>query len=329
MKKDMLNCQPKKEILVKLLFLGAILFISLAFSIKKDLPKEVFKTESDFYSQGLFLDPTKKAKPELPEFLVRENLYLQASLPPTLIIPQVLAQIISGESPKNEITKHLVEEGESIWLIAQKYGLKIETIIWANDLRNQIIRPGQELIILPVDGVIHIVKEGETLEKISQKYQANLEKILVFNEINSPDEIFENQVLIIPDGKLPSSPRIRDSSLVNLSTNNFYGQSHAYPYGYCTWWVAQKRAIPAWGHAKDWLDNALASGFPVCKGSHCPPQVGAVISLKGAPGYGHVGYVEEVRENKVIFSEMNYVGWGKMNYRTLKIGDPQIKGYIY
>ncbi len=290
---------------------------------------EVFQPRSDFYSPNPFIDPTKKLKPEFPEFLVAENLYLRASLPPIIIMPQVLSQIIKGEAPKNEVTKHIVEEGESLWLIAQKYDLKIETIIWANDLNNQIIRPGQELIILPVDGVIHIVKSGDTLENIAQKYKTDLEKILVFNEIASPDEIFENQVLIVPDGKLPSPPKTKSPSLTNLSTNNFYGQSHAYPYGYCTWWVAQKRAIPRWGHAKSWLDNAIAFGFPVCKGSDCPPQVGAVISLRGAPGYGHVGYVEEVKDNKVIFSEMNYIGWGIMNYRTLKIGDPQIKGYIY
>lgn len=326
----MLDFGSKKEILAKLLLSGVILFVSLSVLKEKDISRRKASFfQSDFYFQNPFLDPARKTQPELPEFLVMENLYLQPNLPPTIISPRVLAQIISGEVLKNEITKHIVEEGESIWLIAKKYGLKTETIIWANDLKGQIIRPGQELTILPVDGVIHIVKKGDTLETIAQKYKADLEKILVLNEIASPDEIFENQVLIVPGGKLPLPSKIKSPSLVNLSTNNFYGQSHAYPYGYCTWWVAQKRAIPSWGHAKDWLDNALSSGFPVCKGSDCPPQVGAVISLRGAPGYGHVGYVEEVKVNKVVFSEMNYIGWGKMNYRTLKIGDPQIKGYIY
>lgn len=325
----MLN-QPKKSIFLPLLFLGLILFISLStFKEKKIFLKGSFQLKANFSSHYPFLDATKKFQPEPPNFLITENLYLQPALPPTIISPKVYAQIVTGQEPNKEIGKHIVEEGESLWSIAKKYGLKIETIILANDLKDEIIRPGQELIILPVDGLIHIVKNGEILEEIAKKYQVDLENILAFNDLTLSDEIFENQALIIPGGKNPLSQKNKTPSFANLSTNNFYGQSYNYPYGYCTWWVAQKRPVPGWGNAKDWLENAQNYGFAVCKGSYCPPQVGAIISLKGPPGYGHVAYVEKVDGNKVIFSEMNYIGWGKMNYRTLKVGDPQIKGYIY
>ncbi|MBU2577789.1 CHAP domain-containing protein, partial [Patescibacteria group bacterium] len=157
------------------------------------------------------------------------------------------------------------------------------------------------------------------------------EKIITFNDLSGEGDIVINEVLVIPDGKLPSISIVQEETgaLFRFSTNNFYGHSHAYPYGQCTWWVAQKKPIPSWSHAKNWLDNAILSGFPVCKGSYCIPQVGAVISLKGNWLYGHVGYVEEVRGDKVVFSEMNYIGWGRMNYRTLRVGSPSIKGYIY
>jgi surface antigen len=138
--------------------------------------------------------------------------------------------------------------------------------------------------------------------------------------------------LIIPDGKLPSVSIVEtptSSTSPKLSTNNFYGQSHAFPYGQCTWWVAQKRSIPGWGHAINWLNNATASGYSVCKGSYCVPQAGAIISLSGNRVYGHVGYVEEIKGDKVVFSEMNYIGLGRMDYRTLRVGSPSIKGYIY
>ncbi len=61
----------------------------------------------------------------------------------------------------------------------------------------------------------------------------------------------------------------------------------------------------------------------------CIPRVGAVVSLEGHKVYGHVAYVERVLGDKVIFSEMNYIGLGKMNYRTLRVGSSLIKGYIY
>jgi surface antigen len=178
--------------------------------------------------------------------------------------------------------------------------------------------------------VMHLVKEKDTVGSLAEKYKTDAEKIIEFNDLSGTGDIIINEVLIIPNGKLPSVSIVQIPTVsVGSSTNNFYGQSHAFPWGQCTWWVAQKRAIPAWGHAKDWLNNAIRSGYAVCKGSYCIPQVGAVISLSGNRYYGHVGYVEEVKGDKVVFSEMNYIGLGRMNYRTLRVGSPSIKGYIY
>lgn len=301
--------------------------VSFSFFIFSHSLNQTNITESKGFP-NLFLGPGQKFSLESPDFLLVENCSLKASLPPVMVTPQVLAQIVGQEEVRNELTTHTVEAGESLWSIAKKYDLKIETIVWANDIKDAIIQPGQELTILPVDGLIHLVEKGDTLESIAAKYKADSGKIVAINEIFSPDEIFENQALIIPDGELPSTSQIEKKSFTNLSTNNFYGLSHDYPYGYCTWWVAQKRAIPSWGNAKDWLSNAVASGFPVCKGRYCTPQVGAVISLKEGR-LGHVAYVERITENKVIFSEMNYIGWGKMDWRSLRFGDYRILGYIY
>ena len=301
--------------------------VSFSFFIFSHSLNQTNVVESEGFPD-LFLGPSQKFSLESPDFLLIENCSLKASLPPVMVTPQVLAQIVGQDEIRNEITTHIVEPGESLWSIAKKYDLKIETVIWVNDIKDAIIQPNQELAILPVDGLIHLVEKGDTLDSIALKYKADPEKIVAINEIFSPDEIFENQALIVPDGELPSTSQIEKKSFTNLSTNNFYGLSHKYPYGYCTWWVAQKRAIPSWGNAKDWLSNAVASGFPVCKGRYCTPQVGAVISLKEGR-LGHVAYVERVTENKVIFSEMNYIGWGKMDWRSLRFGDYRISGYIY
>lgn len=315
----------KKIILIGILiWFGLVSFSFFIFSH----PSNLTNVEQEGEPSGLFLGPSQKFSLESPDFLLVENCSLKASLPPVMVTPQVLAQIIGKNEIRNEIAHHVVESGESLWSIAKKYDLKIETIIWANGIKDAIIQPGQELVILPFDGLIHLVEKGDTIESIASKYKADAEKIVAVNEIFSPDEIFENQALLIPDGELPSAPQIEQKSFTSLSTNNFYGLSHNYPYGQCTWWVAQKRAIPSWGNAKNWLSNAVASGFPVCKGRYCTPQVGAVISLKESR-LGHVAYVERVTENKVIFSETNYVGWGKMDYRSFKIGDYRILGYIY
>jgi LysM repeat protein len=59
--------------------------------------------------------------------------------------------------PRQELVKYTVEDGDTVFGIAEKFGLKPETILWGNyglllDSPHSL-KPGQELIILPVDGV--------------------------------------------------------------------------------------------------------------------------------------------------------------------------------
>jgi len=59
--------------------------------------------------------------------------------------------------PRNEMSTYVVQEGDTVFGIAGKFGLEPQTILWGNYsvlLDNpHALRPGQELTILPVDGV--------------------------------------------------------------------------------------------------------------------------------------------------------------------------------
>lgn len=96
---------------------------------------------------------------------------------------------------------HKVENGESVMTIAEFYGLKAETIRWANNLAdNATIKPGQELLILPVDGVVHKVKRGENLVRIAELYKIPFDQIRDRNNLGD-DYLLTGQELIIPGGK--------------------------------------------------------------------------------------------------------------------------------
>lgn len=117
-----------------------------------------------------------------------------------------------------EIITHVVTEGETISSIAERYGLQPSTIFWENNLtETSKIKPGQELRILPVDGVRHKVARGETIYSIGKKYGLDGSQVQMivdypFNEFLN-DETFElvvGQYLMVPEGqkvevKLPSS----------------------------------------------------------------------------------------------------------------------------
>jgi murein DD-endopeptidase MepM/ murein hydrolase activator NlpD len=110
-----------------------------------------------------------------------------------------------------EVIIHSVQEGETISTIAQRYGLDPTTILWDNDLTEKsTLKPGQELSILPVDGVSHKVAKGETIYTIAKKYgldesQAQVIVDYPFNEFLN-EETFElaiGQQLVVPQGVMP------------------------------------------------------------------------------------------------------------------------------
>ena len=84
--------------------------------------------------------------------------------------------------PRQEVIKYTVVEGDTIFGIAEKFGLKPETILWGNYYilldDPHALQPGQELNILPVDGTYHQWQEGEGLNGIATYYGVKPEDII-------------------------------------------------------------------------------------------------------------------------------------------------------
>lgn len=113
---------------------------------------------------------------------------------------------------RHGIISYVVQEGDTAGKIAANFGVSLNTILWANNLKSgALIKPGQELIILPVSGVRHIVQKGDTVSSIAKKYQAVTEEIIAFNNLNNND-IIVGQELIIPNGQLSSATSLAVSA---------------------------------------------------------------------------------------------------------------------
>ena len=84
--------------------------------------------------------------------------------------------------PRQEVIKYTVIEGDTIFGIAEKFGLKPETILWGNYYvlldDPHALQPDQELNILPVNGTYHEWQVGEGLNGISQYYGVAPEEII-------------------------------------------------------------------------------------------------------------------------------------------------------
>lgn len=84
--------------------------------------------------------------------------------------------------PRQDVTKYTVVEGDTVFGIAEKFGLKPETILWGNYYilldDPHALQPGQELNILPVDGTYHEWQQGEGLNGIATYYGVKPEDII-------------------------------------------------------------------------------------------------------------------------------------------------------
>lgn len=136
--------------------------------------------------------------PEVRPLSMANSSGLIAPLPPSV-------SVFSNE--RQEVVTYEVEEGDTPSSIAGQFGITVSTLLWANKLTERsLIRPGQELIILPVSGVKHEVRRGDTIQTIAKKYQAEADDIIAFNDLPASGEIFVGDTIIIPGGKLAPQP---------------------------------------------------------------------------------------------------------------------------
>ncbi|HXF62985.1 MAG TPA: peptidoglycan DD-metalloendopeptidase family protein [Caldilineaceae bacterium] len=107
------------------------------------------------------------------------------------------------------IQVYTVQPGDTVLAIAEKHGINPETIMWSNpglELNADLIRPGDKLNILPVNGVLHTITSGDTLISIADKYKVTVEDILNYpgNGLTDPNsQLTIGNQLVIPNGTKP------------------------------------------------------------------------------------------------------------------------------
>jgi surface antigen len=279
-----------------------------------------------------------------------------------IIAGQGIISASGGASPMKDpqedegVNMYIVQSGDTLGSIAAKNKVSINTILWANDISNvDSIMPGDTLFILPVSGIKYVVKNGDNIDSIAGKFKAEKDKIISFNDLPANGDLTTGAEIVIPDGQ-GEAPKPTTSTTTPGSTTTpaggtsiiekrqyanasggtpevtsgtilkgTPGAGHKFPYGYCTWYVAQKRNVPWSGNAGTWLYHAKAAGYATGRA----PRPGAIMVTTENRYYGHVALVEKVSGDTVTVSEMNYVGFAKRSTRTLSASSRAIKGFIY
>ncbi len=112
--------------------------------------------------------------------------------------------IVSADSKNIDddlISLYVVHSGDTLPAIAKMFGVSVNTIKWANDLKSNTITVGQTLVILPISGIKHIVKSGDTLASIAKLHKGDLDEIVQYNNLSSGVKLAIGDVIIVPDGE--------------------------------------------------------------------------------------------------------------------------------
>lgn len=111
---------------------------------------------------------------------------------------------IPSDRLRDTVITHQVASGDSLESIAKQYNVSVDSLRYVNNLSSSDhIKPGQNLTILPISGVLHEVKKGESLQAIADAWKVPVQAIVDVNWLDEPYTVTAGQKLVIPGAEIP------------------------------------------------------------------------------------------------------------------------------
>lgn len=98
---------------------------------------------------------------------------------------------------------YVVKKGDSLWSIANQFGITVDELIKANNLQSNLLNIGQTLTIPQElenpsgDFEIYTVQKGDSLYKIANQFDVSIDDIIELNKLGTTS-LSINQQLLIP-----------------------------------------------------------------------------------------------------------------------------------
>ncbi len=215
---------------------------------------------------------------------------------------------------RSQVVEYEVQPDDLVSFIASDYGVSINSILWANNLRSaDNIHPGQILRIPPVSGVIHKIKKGDTIESIAKKYSVEGDKIIAFNSLPKEGNLQLDDEIIIPDGQIKSTSALTGTGAISIAKRFSYlpdlGSYYLTPTTGFNWGrihgrngvdVANSCGTPIYAAADGNAALAIANGWNGGFGKH----IKLVHSNGTETLYGHL--------SKLLISQGTYIAKGQL-----------------
>ena len=206
--------------------------------------------------------------------------------------------LYSGAGPRgslngNTLVAYTVKNGDTLSKIALDFGVSVQTIIGANpEVKTRSLQIGQELMILPISGMIYYVKDGETLESIAASFHLAADQLYKFNNSANFNNFKSGMPLVIPGVTSPSdSYYLSDSASFPEVKNYFIKPTDGFNWGKL--------------HPRNAVDIANACGTPIKAAAE-----GLVVDVSTDDwsfGYGNYVIIEHPNGTKTRYAHLKSI----------------------
>lgn len=200
---------------------------------------------------------------------------------------------------QDQILVYTVAPGDTPSSIATRFGITLNTLLWANNIRNpNLIKAGDELVILPVSGVKYEVRKGDTLDSIAKKFKGDAADIMSFNGLAIGEDLKIGDTLVIPDGELVASPSQPSQSYRTAGLPEYRGYYMRPIIG-----GRKSRGI----HGFNGIDFANSCGLPVLASAE-----GTVIITRPSGwngGYGKYVVISHPNGTQTLYAHLSAIIW--------------------
>jgi len=198
------------------------------------------------------------------------------------------------------ISVYEVKKGDTISDVAKLFGVSVNTIMWANDLKSRTLVKGDTLLILPVTGIKHNVRKGDTIVSISKKYSADEEEVATYNGLALDAALEIGDTVIVPDGeiKIVQAPTPKKSKTTSTVLSRY---AKSAPQGFFVRPInGGRRSQGIHGH--NGIDLASTPGTPVVAAAEGRVLVARVGGHNG--GYGNMIIISHANGIQTVYAHL-------------------------
>jgi LysM repeat protein len=218
------------------------------------------------------------------------------------------------ESHSDQISIYVVRQGDTLSQIAKMFGVSVNTIVWANDVTPNTLKPGTQLIILPISGLQYTVKAGDTVKSIATKYKADSNEIIQFNDLKSGEPLAVGTILLIPDGEIATVKSSQPTERLRNAGGPNYAGYYMAPLGV----YVKTQGL----HGYNAVDLGAPIGTPIMASASGDVIVSKNYGWNG--GYGEYVVISHSNGTQTLYAHMST----NISYQGMHVFQGQVIGYV-